>query len=342
MVRNRFLQEGLGGSPKSSIALQNLFNFPYLLLTLTVLFWAGNAVLGRAVHDQIPAVGLAFWRWFCAFLIVLPTTWRYLRRDWQQILRHWKMMWLLSALGVACFNTLFYKGLHFTTAINAVLMQSSMPLMVVLLSYLFFRETLTIWQAIGILISSIGAIMVIIHGDWHLLVTLSLNRGDLIVLLGVAGYATYTALLRLRPVMHPFSFLTVTFALGSTLLLPLYIAETLSGHPVPLNSVTILSVGYVAVFPSILSYLFYNRGVELIGANRAGLFIHLVPVFGSMMAVLLLGEHLHWFHGVGFALILSGIFLVTRRRKSPPSSPQYRLHLPKETPSITQIGRDSE
>jgi drug/metabolite transporter (DMT)-like permease len=321
MVRNRFFQGNQRRSSTPSITLQNLFDFPYLLLTLTVLFWAGNAVLGRAVHDQIPAVGLAFWRWFCAFLIVLPTAWRYLRRDWQQILRQWKMMLLLSALGIACFNTLFYKGLQFTTAINAVLMQSSMPLMVVLMSYLFFRETLTIWQAIGILISSIGAITVVTRGDWHLLVTLSLNRGDLIVLLGVAGYATYTALLRLRPVIHPFSFLSVTFALGSLLLLPLYITETLSGHPVPLNSVTILSVGYVAVFPSILAYLFYNRGVELIGANRAGLFIHLVPVFGSVMAMLLLGERLYWFHGAGFVLILSGIFLVTRR-KVPPASPQ--------------------
>ncbi|MBL1177042.1 DMT family transporter [Pantanalinema sp. GBBB05] len=289
------------------------FNSPYLLLVLTVLFWAGNAIVGRAVHSQIPPVSLAFWRWSLAGFLILIPAWRHLKRDWQQILAHWQILLLLSALGIALFNTLLYQGLQFTTAINAILMQSAMPLVVVLLSYSLFQEKLTCKQAIGVGISFMGAVAIVAHGDWQQLVTLSFNQGDLLILIGVVGYAGYTALLRLRPKLHPLSFLAVTFILGSFLLLPFYLGEIATGQFTPLTSTTILSIGYVAIFPSILAYLCYNRGVELIGANQAGLFIHLVPVFGSVMAMLFLGEKLYWFHAIGFSLILSGITLVTRQ-----------------------------
>lgn len=293
-----------------------MFNRPYVLLALASLFWAGNAIVGRAVHTEIPPIGLAFWRWFCAFWIALPLSWRFIVADRQRIVKHCPVILLLSALGVATFGTLLYQGLQFTTAINALLIQSAMPLGVVAISYLLFQETLTVQQAIGVVVSCVGAGVIVSQGNWQILSTMSFNVGDLLVLIAVICYAAYTALLRLRPALHPLSFLTSTIACGAGLLLPFYIWEMRSGQVMALTPVTFLSVGYIAIFPSILAYLFYNRGVELVGANRAGLFIHFIPGFGSIMATVFLGEALQWFHGVGFGLILAGIALVIRRHRS--------------------------
>lgn len=289
-----------------------MFNLPYLLLALAALFWAGNAIIGRAVHAEIPPIGLAFWRWVCAFCILLPVSWQFIGPDRQQIVKHGQMILLLSALGVATFGTLLYQGLQFTTAINALLIQSAMPLGVVVLSYLLFQETLTLQQAIGVVVSCVGALVIVSQGNWQILSTLSFNVGDMLILIAVMGYAAYTTLLRLRPVLHPLSFLTSTVACGAGLLLPFYLWEIRSGRVMSLTPVTVGSIAYIALFPSILAYLFYNRGVELVGANQAGLFIHLIPVFGSVMAMIFLGETLQWFHGAGFALILAGIALVIR------------------------------
>lgn len=194
-------------------------------------------------------------------------------------------------------------------------MQTTMPLIIIAISYGLFRDTISLKQVFGIVFALIGAIFIIIRGDWQTLATLSLNPGDLWIFLAVVCYATYSSLLRSRPAIHPFSFLAVTFALGSLLLLPLYLWENLNGRIMSLNLVTALSVGYVAIFPSILAYLGSNRGVELVGANRAGLFIYLMPLFGSIMAMVFLGETLQFFHAIGMSLILVGILLVTNSRK---------------------------
>jgi drug/metabolite transporter (DMT)-like permease len=288
------------------------FDQAYVLLTLAILFWSGNVVLGRAVHDQIPPVGLAFWRWTTAFLIVIGFAWPRLRREWTLVLRHWRIIVVLSALGVAAFNTLLYTGLHFTTAINAALMQSTMPVMIVAMSYLFFGETVSARQKAGIVVSLLGVLIIVLRGDYRLLSTLSLNPGDLWVLSAVVSYAGYSALLRKRPPLHGLSFLGVTFGIGALMLLPFYAWEGLAGKPMPLDQLTLLTILYVAVFPSILAYLCFNRGVALIGANRAGVFVYLMPVFGGILAIVFLGESFRLFHGVGIVLIASGIFLATR------------------------------
>jgi|JI7StandDraft_1071085.scaffolds.fasta_scaffold01033_10 drug/metabolite transporter (DMT)-like permease len=289
-----------------------LFDSPYLLLLFTILFWSLNTLLGRAIHGQIPPIGLAFWRWLCGFLIILIPGYSYVKKDWLTLINHRKIIILLSILGIASFNTLLYKGLQFTTAINALLVQSIMPLVVVVISYLFFQETLSPLQCLGVFISFSGAITIIARGDWHILTTLSFNQGDLIILIAVVCYACYSILLRFRPMIHPLSFLTVTFALGAAFLFPLYLWETFTIQRILLNRVTFLSIGYVGIFPSIIAYLCYNRGVELVGANRASLFLHLSPVIGSIMAVFFLKETLQWFHGLGFVMIISGLFLVIR------------------------------
>lgn len=295
--------------------LRRLGEMPYLLLTLAPLFWAGNFVIGRAVHADVPPIGLAFWRWVIGFLLVLPFAWRGLVRDRAVIRRHGPILLALAVLGIAAFNTLVYLGLQSTTAINGLLMQSTMPVLIMALSFLVLGERITARQGLGVVVSMAGAVVVITRGDLGALTGLALNRGDLLILLAVLGYAGYSVLLRRRPAMGAMSFLAVTFGAGALMLLPLAVWEAMvGGRVLDINhTTTILAVGYVAVFPSILSYLCFNRGVQLVGANRAGLFIHLLPLFGTLLAVAVLGETLQPAHAAGMALILGGIALATRR-----------------------------
>ncbi len=287
---------------------------PYLLLTLAVFFWSGNFIVGRAVHGAIAPIALAFLRWAFATLLVMPFAWPHLRRDWPRLAGHWPILLLLSALGIAAFNSLAYAALQWTQAINAFLMQSVMPVLIVAMSFLLYRERISGRQFGGVLLSLSGAAVIILRGDWGALASLSINRGDVLLLFAVLGYAAYSVLLRQRPAIHPLSFVAVTFAAGTLILLPLFIWESLAVGAVAFSPAIVLAIAYVAVFPSIVSYLCFNRGVELVGANRAGLFIHLMPVFGSLMAIVFLGESFYPFHAFGIVLIAAGIFLATRRR----------------------------
>jgi drug/metabolite transporter (DMT)-like permease len=288
---------------------------PYLLLTLAVLFWAGNFILGRAVRMEVPPVALAFWRWAVASLLVLGPALAPLKRDWHTIRRNGPILMLLAGTGVAAFNTLVYSGLQYTVAINAFLMQTLMPVFIVVLSFLLFRVRINRRQVAGVATCLAGAVVIIIQGSWQVVAALSLNPGDLLVLLAVLCYAAYSVLLRKRPPIHPLSFVAVTFVAGTVMLLPLYLWETVTIRSLELSRVTLFSILYVAIFPSIVSYLCYNRGVESIGANRAGVFLYLMPVFGSLMAVGLLGESLFWFHWAGIALIAAGLVASMRAMK---------------------------
>lgn len=290
-----------------------LWRQPYLLLVLTTLFWSGNFVLGRAVRDAVPPVALAFWRWAGGFLIVLPFAWPFLARDLAVFRRHWRIVLLLSALGVASFNTLVYLGLGRTTAINGLLIQSVMPLAIIAASFLLFGERINVWQALGLALSLAGITAIVARGDLATLAALDLNPGDLLIFLAIVAYGLYTTLLRRRPLVHPLSFLAVTFALGALMLAPLHLFEHLTTRQLSFNATSLGATAYVALFPSVLAYLCYNRGVELIGANRAGQFVHLMPVFGSLMAVAFLGESFRLFHAIGIALIFGGIVLAARK-----------------------------
>jgi drug/metabolite transporter (DMT)-like permease len=247
--------------------------------------------------------------------LIIGPAFKYLRRDFPEILRHWPAVLLLSALGIAAFNTLAYSGLQYTQAINAFLVQSLMPVLIVALSFLLFREKVRIVQAVGILVSLSGAATIIARGDLGLFMALQFNRGDLLVTAAIICYAGYSVLLRKRPHVHPLSFIAVTFWLGTVMISPLYLWESLNVRVMPLQFSSFAVIAYVSVFPSIVSYLCFNRGVEMIGANRAGLFIHLMPVFGSLMAIVFLGERLLWYHGFGIGLIAVGICLATRKNE---------------------------
>ncbi|MFC7475876.1 DMT family transporter [Dankookia sp. GCM10030260] len=297
----------------SAAPRRGLQDLPWLLMGLTALFWAGNAILGRAVAGQVPPLALAFWRWVVGAAIILPFAWPHLRRDLFPMLRAWRVMLALSVLGIAVFNSTLYIAAQSTTALNIVMLQSTMPVLIVAASFLLFRERVTGRQALGIAVSMAGAVMLVTRGDPGLLARLDLNRGDVWMLGGIVSYSFYTALLRRRPAVHGLSFVAATFLAGAALLLPFYLAETLSGRPLPLTPVAAGAVLYVALFASVLAYLCFNRAVALLGANTAGLAVHLVPVFGTLLAVLLLGEVPRAYHGLGIVLIGSGIWLAQRR-----------------------------
>lgn len=290
---------------------------PRLLLTLAVLFWSGNFVIGRAVHAAVPPVALAFWRWTVAFGLVFVLARPHLRRD-VPILREYLLpVLLLSATGVAAFNTLVYIGLHTTTAVNALLLQSFMPLAILATAWVLFRERTRAVQFAALALSVAGVAIIVGRGSPAAVFRLSFNAGDGWVLLAVFCYALYSVLLRRRPPVHPLSLIAAMFAIGSALLLPLYLAETMLFEPLRPTPAAVAAIAYVAFFPSLLSYLFYNRGVELLGAARAGQFVHLMPVFGALLAFIFLGERLHAFHAAGIALIAAGLVLTAGAARQP-------------------------
>ena len=290
-----------------------LFPQAYLLLSLTSLFWSGNLVVGRFIAPYIPPITLSVIRWTGAFVILLPFAARHLARDWPLIRRHTGLLTLLALTGFSAYNTMAYYGLHFTTAINGLLLQSVVPLFVALWSFILFRDRLSVRQAIGILLSLAGVIVIVCRGSLEVLLTIAFNRGDLWFVVALLIYAFYQAMLRVRPPIHPLSFLAVGMGGGAVLLLPAMALEIAAGQSMVFDFVTAWSLLYVCIFPSLLGFLFLNRGTELIGANRAAPFIHLVPVFGSVLAISLLGEQLQFFHAVGYLLVLAGITLATRR-----------------------------
>ncbi|MFQ5993475.1 MAG: DMT family transporter [Acidiferrobacterales bacterium] len=295
-------------------SLLKIIDRPYVLLTFAPLFWAGNIVLARAIIESTSPVGLAFWRWTTALLILLPVTWPLLKQDWSTAIRHWKILTILSLLGISAFNTLLYVAVQTTTAINGSLMQSSMPAVIIVISLLLFGEKISSVQLGGVGISILGAAIIVLRGDPSTFLSLAFVDGDLWMALAVVLYALYSALLRNRPSVHPLSFLTVTFALGSMALLPLYLGELWSTGSNAIQPKVALTILYLAVFPSILAYLCWNRGIEIIGANRGGLFINLIPVFASVLAIAVLGESLQTFHFIGMGLIFFGMVLFNRRQ----------------------------
>lgn len=291
-----------------------LYNAPYVLLVLTMLFWAGNGNIGRYAAGYFPPVALGTLRWIFAALILLPFAWPYLRADWPIIRKHAATLALLSLLSISAYNTLTYYGLQYTEVINAVILQSTGPLMLVAFTFLIYGERLGIRQALGMLLSLAGIALIVSRGELEALLEYRFNIGDFILLFAMATYALYSALLKKRPPLHPLSFVTLTMSWGAILLLPFYAAEIASGYTVPFEPRALLILAYVVLFPSLLAHFFFFRGVELIGPNRAAPTMYLIPVFASLMAIVLLGERLYPFHVAGLALVIGGVVIATRPR----------------------------
>lgn len=290
-----------------------LWNSAWPLLILTNLFWAGNIVLARGLAGHVPPIALAYWRWTGAFLCGLIVAWPQLRQDLPAMLRHWKMMVLLGITGIGSYNTMTYIGLTDTTALNVLLLQSASPLIIILWALALFQEVPTGRQAAGILVSLIGVAIISAHGSLEVLLRLHLNTGDIWVLSALVIYAFYSVMLRKRPAMRPLNFLVGVMFVGSMMNLPLMIREFVDGAHITGGLPSYLGIAYTAVLPSFVSYLMFNRGIELIGAARAGQSMHLMPLFGSILAVLFLHERFQLYHAAGIASIALGIVLASYR-----------------------------
>jgi drug/metabolite transporter (DMT)-like permease len=290
-----------------------LANRPFVLLAIAALCWAGNAIVGRLAVGHIPPVTLAFLRWGLGFVFLLPVTWTYLKRDWTAIRGRFGLMFVISLTGIAGFNTMQYWALEHTQALNTLLLQSAGPLFVAGWSLMLFGIRLTLAQAIGIVVSLTGVLVILLHGDLTAIAKIDFNKGDLIFTIALLLFGLYTVLSMKRPPIHDLSFLAFTFACGATILIPPLILELMFRPVMQFNVPNFLSTLYVAIFPSTIAYLCYNRGVRLIGANRAAPFFHVVPLFGSVMAIVFLGETPQLFHFIGFALVVAGVIVASRK-----------------------------
>jgi drug/metabolite transporter (DMT)-like permease len=288
-----------------------LWRSAWALLIAANLFWAGNIVLGRGLAGYVPPVTLAWCRWTGAFLIALPFAWPLLRRDLPAFRRHWPMMLLLSATGIASYNALSYIGLNSTTALNVLLLQSASPLVIIVWAFLLVREVPSRRQTIGVLLSLCGVVAIAAKGSLATLLALRINPGDIWVFVGICIYAPYCVIIRRRPAAHPFSFLTATMGIGSCLLLPFMLAEFAAGARIHSSAPVWAGIAYTAVMPSLVAYLFFNRALELTGPGPAGQSMHLMPLFGSILAVLFLHERFHAYHAAGIILIAAGILFAS-------------------------------
>ncbi|MEP6657953.1 MAG: DMT family transporter [Betaproteobacteria bacterium] len=293
---------------------------PYLLLTLTPFFWACNWIVGRGVSSDIPPFAMTFFRWFFAVLILAPFAWPHLRQEWPLVRANWKTMFFLGAIGVGTHNALAYIGLNFTTATSGVILNSFIPVMIIALSWVFFGERLSGVQLTGVLVSLAGVLTILSQGSAAVLASLQLNIGDIFVILSMVMWSVYTICLKWRPAgLHMLTFLFVLACVGDLCVLPLFLGEMAFGRHMSVTYTNIATLFMVGLFSSVLAYIFWNRGVELVGPSVAGLFVHLMPVFGVVLAWIFLDERLAPFHLAGIALILTGIGITSRlgRRMAP-------------------------
>ncbi len=290
---------------------------PYLLLSLTPLFWACNWVVGRSLYHDIPPMGMTFFRWLFAVAILAPFALPQVRRDLPLLRRHWRILLVLGAIGIGTHNALAYLGLNYTTATNGVILNSFIPVMIVAIAWIFLRERLKPVQIAGVAISLAGVLAILSQGSLALLLAFRLNAGDLIVMLSMLMWSVYTIALRWRPAgLHPLSFLFVLAVIGDACVLPLWLGEMALGHFIVWTPQGIVALLSVALFSSVLAYIFWNRGVEEVGAPVAGLFVHLMPVYGVILAWIFLGETLGAYHVAGIGLILAGIAMTSRAGKA--------------------------
>ncbi|MDM5335087.1 DMT family transporter [Ureibacillus composti] len=288
---------------------------PFVLLIIATLLWGGNFVIGRAVTGEIPPFTLAFLRWCLAFLVFLPICYKQFKRDWQQIKAHWPIVLVLALTGVAAFNTLVYIGVYSTTSINASLMNSTTPIFIYILSFIFLKERLTKFQMIGTAISLIGVIFILSGGSLESIQHFHFNKGDLIVLLAVFCWSIYSLLVKQFSDRLPgYSTFLVTIAIGAIMLLPFTIYEwfTLSG-PIVWSGKTIGAILYVGILASIVAFLSWNKGVVQLGANRASIYLNFIPVFATIFATLFIGESLQLAQIIGGLAVICGVILTNRK-----------------------------
>lgn len=281
----------------------------YLLLLSTMLLWGGNSVAGKLAVGHVSPMTLVFLRWVMAVLILLPIGWRTLREDWPEVRRHWKLLASLGACGFTIFNVIFYTALNYTTAINVSIEQAAIPIVIILANFVLFRLRVRLLQIVGVVLTIVGVALTASHGDLSQLLKLDLNFGDAIMLVAVLCYSLYSVGLRLKPAIRWQSFMLVLSIAALLISLPFVIWEIAAGRAIMPDARGWALTLYTALGASVVSQVLYIKGNELIGANRAGLFINLVPIFGTLLSVLIVGEQFQPYQAFALALVLGGIAL---------------------------------
>ncbi len=290
--------------------------YAYSLLIVTAMCWAGNHVVGRWMAADTPPVppgGLSVMRWLLAMCVLLPFAWRHLIADWPRISERWGIVLFLGLLGGAGFSFTQYYALRFTSVVNVGVMNSIGPAFIILAGVAIFGDRVRPQQIVGIAVSLVGVLVILMRGDFGVLGTLSFNFGDVIAIINMGIFAVYSACLRLRPQMHGLTFMILMSAIASVGSVPVMVVELLAGEVIRPSGPTIVAVIYTGLFTSVAAYLAWNAGVARLGAQRAGAFLHLVPLFGALLAVIILGEPPQWFHAVGLILIVAGVTVAARQ-----------------------------
>lgn len=299
--------------------MKRLFSFfdnPFLLAIFATLSWSGNHIIGRAVAGHVPPYWLSMMRWLLPAVMLLAFSREIIRRDWPLIRSHWKPLMFLALTGGTMFTLLQYVGLQYTAALNVSVLNSLTPVAMVVAAGIIFRDYIVLRQFIGLAISMLGVLTILSHGDWHRLVDLELNKGDVIIVINMVLFGIYAACLRLRPEMHWLSFAFVIASVSTVTTLPFVVWEYHTGYRPVLDLVTIGAALYVAIFPGFLVVGAWNRCTDQIGSNRAGPFLHLIPLFSAVLATVFLGEGIGIFHVVGLGLILAGVWLASVKPRS--------------------------
>jgi len=288
----------------------------YVFLVLCTLFWAGNFIVGKvATLFEIPPFTLNFYRWLIAFLILLPFTYKKIFEGFEEIKNKIVPLSIMGFASITIFNSVVYYSLNFTQVLNGVLMISTIPVLIIFFSKCFTSERIKFAQIIGVSTSLFGVLVIITKLEFDKLLNLNLNKGDLWILVAMISWATYSIMVKEKKInLSPFALLETLIFLGLIFLIPFYVYELYSAKYLNINLPVILTIGYVVLFAGIGAYIFWIGAIQLIGPSRSGVFLHLMPIFSSLMAIFLLGERLAIFHILGSAFIIFGILVSTRFR----------------------------
>ena len=288
----------------------------YIFLILTTLFWSGNFIVGKAASIfEIPPFTLNFYRWTFAWLILAPFTLKEVIDKKNYILKNIKLIIILGITSITIFNSIVYYSLNFTQVISGVLMISTIPVMIIIFCWLFRIEKTNVYQICGVIFSLSGVVVIITRADLNILLNLNFNKGDIWMVVAMFSWAMYSALLRKKKLeLSQLSLLQTIITAGLIFLLPAYLVELSLGYKTSINLPFILTLTYVVLFPGLASFIFWIKGISIIGSNRSGIFLHLIPIFSTIMAILIFGEKFMIFHSIGAVLIIAGIILSSRGR----------------------------
>ena len=298
--------------------MTNKNNLAYILLVLTTLFWSGNFIVGKAasIYD-IPPFSLNFYRWLFAGLILLPFTYKEILNKKNYIFNNIGFFIILGITSITIFNSTVYYSLYYMQVISGVLMISTIPVWIMFISSILGIEKTNKFQIFGVILSLLGVLFIITKSDMNIIKNLAFNRGDLIMAIGMFAWALYSALLKKKSYeISQITLLEVVIITGLIFLIPIYILEMNFGNQIVLGKPFILTLTYVVLFPGLASFFFWIKGIAIIGANRAGVFLHLMPVFGSIMAIILFDEKFMFYHLLGAIFIIGGITLSNKKIKN--------------------------